>query len=82
MTPRQFSLLTDRYREQVKREDRRAGEIVAMLYNANRDSEKDPSGIGWMDVFGEWKEQPTEQSEDQMFEAMMLWTKRTEDLSH
>ena len=75
-------MLTERYREGLKREDRRAGGIIAMLYNINRDSEKDPQGQEWFDFFTEWKEVPVEQTEDEMFQAMMLFTKQREGLSH
>lgn len=81
MTPRQFNYLAERHQERVKREDRRAGEIVAMLYNANRDSEKDPSGLDWRDFFPEWKEKSTEQTEEEMFKAMLMFTKQREGLS-
>lgn len=82
MTARQFDYLVKRYRDELKREDRRAGEIVAMLYNANRDATIDPKGLEWRDFFPEWKEEPTEQTEDEMFEAMLLFTKQREGLSH
>jgi hypothetical protein len=69
----------------VKREDRRAGEVVAIVYNANRDTDKDPNGIDWRDVFPEWKEQPKEepeeQTEDEMFEMMQRLVKLTEGRS-
>lgn len=52
-----------------------------MLYNANRDSTKDPNGIGWTDVFPEWKEGKL-QSEDEMYEAMQMWVGSPEGLSH
>lgn len=73
--------MVKRFEERVKREDRRAGGIIAQIYNMNRDVEKDPKGLDWQDYFTEWKEEPEEQTEDQMFEAMMLWTKSTEGLS-
>lgn len=74
-------VLTDRYKERTKREDRRAGEIIAILYNINRDSIKDPKGLDWQDVFPEWKEEGL-QSEDEMFEAMQMWVGPPEGLSH
>lgn len=74
-------LLADRHKERVKREDRRAGEVVAILYNINRDSEKDPRGMDWQDVFAEWKEERFE-DEDEMFAAMKLFAQSTEGLSH
>lgn len=76
-----MELLVERYRDRLKREDRRAGEVVAILYNLNRDPEKDPKGIDWDDVFPEWKE-ARPQTEDEMFEAMLLFAKSTEGLSH
>lgn len=65
----------------MKREDRRAGEIIAILYNINRDSRKDPKGLDWQDVFPEWREERI-QSEDEMFEAMQMWVGPPEGLSH
>lgn len=79
MTPRQFSLLVERYTERVKREDRRAGGIIAMLYNINRDSEKDPDGLEWWDFYTEWKEE-TEQTEEQQLHVMRLWAAATKAL--
>lgn len=76
MTPRQFHSLAERYQESKKRADRRAGELIAMFYNAHRDEEKDPKGMEWQDVFPEWKED-TEQSEEQMLQVMQLWTATT-----
>lgn len=76
MTPRLFSRLVERHNEKVKREDRRAGEIIAILYNINRDSEKDPHGIEWQDVFPEWKEE-REQSEEEMFAVMQALAEAT-----
>lgn len=77
-----FSCLVERHNENVKRADRRAGEIIAILYNINRDSERDPHGLEWQDVFPEWKEPEKEQTEEEMFATMMLFTKSTEGLSH
>lgn len=83
MTPRQFSYLVKRFEEREKREDHRAGEIIAMLYNANRDTEVDRKGLSWWDWFPQWKEEPEEQTEDEMYEMMQLFTaKRNEGLSH
>lgn len=48
-----------------------------MLYNANRDSKKDPKGWNWLDVFPEWKPPVEPQTEDQMLEAMMMWAAAT-----
>lgn len=73
-------MLAEWHRDQVKREDRRAGEIVAILFNLNRDVAKDPNGIDWTDVFPEWKESAAPMTDEQMFENMMLHAKRTEAL--
>ena len=81
MTPRLFSFMLERWRDQVKREDRRGGEIVAMLYNINRDTEKDPRGIDWQDVYTEWKEEH-EQTEEEMLQVMQMFAASTEGLSH
>lgn len=72
---RQFELLADRRAFELKRADRRAGGIIAALYNIHtRSSEADPMQ-DWQDFFTEWKEPITEQTEEQMFESMMMWTK-------
>jgi hypothetical protein len=80
MTLKQFVMRAERHRESVKRADRRAGGVIAMLYNLNRDPEKDRDGIDWQDVFTEWKEKLPEQTEDELYEAMLLWAKSTEGL--
>lgn len=77
LTFREFSLLLDRQQERTKREDRRAGEVVALLYNVNRSDKADP--IDWRDVFPEWKEQ-TEETEDEMLRAMEMWAAATKHL--
>lgn len=81
MTPRLFSLLVNRYREQMKRADRRAGGVIAMLYNINRDSKLDPNGLDWQDFFTEWKEVPREQTEKEMIETMSAFATSTQELS-
>ena len=66
----------------MKREDRRAGGVIAMLFNINCDPEKHPHGIDWQDVFPEWKEEH-EQTEEEMYEVMRLFASRSnEGLSH
>lgn len=45
-----------------------------MLYNVNRDTEKDPTGARWDDFF---PQAVREQSDDQMFDAMMMWARAT-----
>lgn len=79
MTPRQFFLLVDRRADENKRQDRRAGEVVALLYNVNRDTKKDPRGIDWLDVFPEWKEE-ARQTEERMLETMEMWVAATSKL--
>lgn len=75
-------MLAERNNLMVKRADRRAGEVVAILYNLNRDTDKDPQGIQWQDVFPEWKEEKV-QSDEEIFEAMQLWVgPMPEGLSH
>lgn len=81
MTPRQFHLLLKRHEHRVRSEDRRSGEVVSILYNINRDAEKDPKGIGWRDVFPEWKEPTREQTEEEMFAAMLVLAKSTKGLT-
>jgi hypothetical protein len=71
----------ERYQRQQKQEDRRAGGVIAMLYNVNRDPDKDPKGLDWFDFFPEWRE-AREQTEEELFEMMMLFTKQREGLSH
>lgn len=79
MTPRQFWLLAKRLEMHLKLEDRRTGEVVAMLYNINRDPDKDPRGMTWIDVFPHWKTE-AEQSEEDMLETMLILAKATEGL--
>ncbi len=77
LTMRQFVLLTDRWKDEQRRKDRRSGEVVAMLYNVNRDSKKDPDGKSWMDIYPEHAAAAKrEQTEDEMLDAMMMWAKR------
>lgn len=79
---RQFDLLAERRTLELKRADRRAGGIMAALYNIHtRASVTDPIQ-DWQNFFPEWKEPLPPQTEDEMLEAMMLWTKSTEGLSH
>lgn len=66
----------------VKRADRRAGEIFAILYNINRDHKEDPDGMEWQDLFPEWKEAKEPQSEDEMFNAMQMWVTTTKGQTH
>lgn len=82
MTPRMYGLLLKRHEWQRKVEDRRAGEVVAMLYNLNRDDTKDPVGWDWTDVFPEWGEPVRLQSEDEMFNAMQAWVGPAKELSN
>lgn len=70
MTLRRFMLLVDRFKERNKREDRRAGEVAAMAFNLKA---KEP--IDWTDVFPEWAEGQHGQTEEQMLQTMMAWTK-------
>lgn len=71
--------LVERHQRWRKEEDRRAGEMIAIFYNANRNEEKDPEGWVWQDVFPEWKED-TEQTEEQMLAHMKLWSSTTKAL--
>jgi hypothetical protein len=77
-----FSLLVERRQRQTKQEDRRAGGIIAALYNLNsRTSETDPIR-DWQDFFTEWKEPEADQTEEEMLEMMLAFTKQTEGLPH
>lgn len=82
MTPRQFDYLMDRYELQIKRDDHRAGQIVAWVYNTGRNVEEDPEGKEWWDFFPVWQPEPEEQTEDEMFQAMLMFTKQREGLPH
>lgn len=73
-------MLTDRHLESQRRQDRRAGEIVAMLYNVHRDQKKDATGKGWQDFFPEWQQRTPVMTDDQMFEAMQMWARVTAPL--
>lgn len=72
--PRRFALYCERYQARERRADRRAGEVVAMLYNINRDQDKDPTGARWDDFFPQVE---PEQSDEQMLDAMMTWARVT-----
>ncbi len=78
MTLRRFSLLVERLKKSQKREDRRSGEVVAMLLNVN--GAGDGRAVEWTDVFPEWKEQMNDI--ERLAEAVKLWASSTEDLSH
>jgi hypothetical protein len=54
--------------------------LAALLYNVNRDTTKDPGGKDWLDFFPEHAPAKTAQTEEQMFDAMMLWARATERL--
>lgn len=77
MTPRQFGHLVDRHKQRQRAEDRRAGVVAAMIYNAHRNPKKDAKGWTWLDVFPEHRPPKVVQTDDQMFEAMKLWTAAT-----
>lgn len=77
LTLRQFVALTERRSEERCAADRRAGQIVAMLYNINRDQKKDPAGATWLDFYPEWNEPTGPQTEEQMLDAMMMWVRAT-----
>jgi alpha-ketoglutarate-dependent taurine dioxygenase len=74
LTLRQFDGLAKRYQAKQRREDRRAGEVVAILHNIHRDAKTD--AITWLDVFPEHQEPKPEQTDEQMLEAMMMWANR------
>lgn len=78
MTPQNFFLLLKRHERRVKSEDRRAGMILAMIYNSERDREIDPAGKDWDDFFTEWKAEPEEQTEEEMFAVMQGFAKSRE----
>lgn len=63
--------LGERRKERLQREDRRAGEVVAMLYNLKAAKRDDT--IDWLDVFPEWKTE-ARQTEEQMYETMKMWS--------
>lgn len=52
-----------------------------MIYNANRNHEEDPAGKVWRDFYSEWKPEVEEQTEEEMFQTMLLFTKAREGLS-
>jgi hypothetical protein len=72
LTPRVVWMLLDRHKDQRRADDRRAGEVAAMIYNAHRNAEKDPKGWTWEDVFPEHKKAPAPQTDEQMFGTMMM----------
>ena len=67
-----LSRLVDRWRDGQARADHRAGEVVAMLYNINRDTKQDPKGKDWTHWF---PQDPTaeQQADDEMFHAMKMF---------
>lgn len=69
----------ERYKDNVKRADRRAGGVIAMLYNINRDVERDPGGLDWDDFFAEWKLE-LRQTDDEMYDVMRSWANTGEGL--
>ena len=67
-----LSRLVDRWKDEKARADHRAGEVVAMLHNINRDPKKDPKGKDWTYWF---PQDPTaeQQADDEMFRAMKMF---------
>lgn len=63
--------LVDRWKDQNARGDRRAGEVVAMLYNINRPA-SDKVGKDWRFWFPQGEAQE-EQSDEEMFRAMKMF---------
>lgn len=82
MTPRLFSFLLKRHEQGIKRADRRAGGVIAALYNLNSRTEESDPVQEWWDYFTEWKPEPESQTDDEMFQAMMAFTKQREGLPH
>lgn len=64
-SPRNLVALMDRLGELREAESERlarmAGEIAAATYNVNRDTEKNPNGFGWRDIFPEYREEESEE---------------------
>lgn len=78
LTLRQFVALRERWEAEQRAADHRAGQIAVMLYNVHRDRAKDPRGATWMDFFPQWKEdRGGPQTDEQMFDAMMIWARVT-----
>lgn len=77
LTLRQFTLIAERHKEHERRKDQRAGDVLAMLYNINRDAKKDPDGKTWLDFYPEHKPPKKPQTEEQMLEAMKMWAAAT-----
>lgn len=76
LTLRQIEALGERHEAHERAQDRRAGEMVAMLYNVHRDQKKDPKGATWLTFFPEHRDE-TVQSDEEMLNAMMLWARTT-----
>lgn len=75
--------LVERHREMQKRADRRAGGVIAALYNVHTRTEETDPIRDWWDFFPEWKEEPEEQTEEEMLAVMQMFaTKSNEGLSH
>lgn len=76
LTPRLFRLLQDRWYEHERRQDRRAGEMVAAIYNVNRDPKKSDI-FKWDEFFPGRSVAKRQQSEQEMFDNMMAWVAKT-----
>lgn len=49
-----------------------------MLYNINRDRDKDPEGKGWADFYPTHKRELPAQSDEEMFVSMQMWAAMTQ----
>lgn len=76
LTPKLFNTLCRQFAQRERRADRRSGEIVAMLYNLKRDSNLDPQGMSWEDIYPDGTEQES-QTDEEMFLAMQAFAKRS-----
>lgn len=76
MTPRLFHGLLKRHEERLRREDFRFGQLWALRAEISRDEKKRGQPYTWLDAFPQWHEPTPEQDEDQMLEAMVIWSNR------
>jgi hypothetical protein len=76
LTPRLFRLLQDRWYEHERRQDRRAGEMVAAIYNVNRDPKKSDI-FKWDEFFPGRSVARRQQTDEEMLMAMQMWVAKT-----
>lgn len=72
-----FLRLWERHRARERQQDRRAGEIAAVIASAHRDPDKRRDPFTWLDFFPEWREAHPAQTDEEMLAAMEMWVAAT-----